>query len=109
MELPTKRNTITKLNHFRTDVICALHSLVPGFLFFLLLFFFVFPFVIFQRQGSVRIHNVKDREGKRVVVEKNYAIHQLLKSHFSELQLVEVDFSTEAIERLAEGLRPMHL
>lgn len=61
------------------------------------------PFVIFQREGSERVRSMEDLVGKRVVVEKNYAIHQLLKIHFPDLQLVEVDFSTEAIERLAEG------
>ena len=61
------------------------------------------PFVIFQREGSERVRSMEDLVGKRVVVEKNYAIHQLLKSQFPDLDLVEVEFSTQAIKRLAAG------
>jgi PAS domain S-box-containing protein len=61
------------------------------------------PFVIFQHEGSERARSIEDLVGKRVVVEKNYAIHQLLKNQFPELHLVEVDVSTEAIKQLAKG------
>ncbi len=63
----------------------------------------VSPFVIFQREDSERVHSMEDLAGKLVVVEKNYAIHSLLKRHFPELQLIEVDCSTEALKELAEG------
>lgn len=61
------------------------------------------PFVIFQRKGEERIHGMDDLVGKRVVVERNYAIHKLLKRDYPELNLVEVDFSTAAMKRLAAG------
>lgn len=61
------------------------------------------PFVIFQRQHSDRILHMEDLLGKRVVVEKNYAIHDLLKTRFPELELIETDFTTEALKTLAAG------
>jgi len=63
----------------------------------------VSPFVIFQRQDSERILSMEDLTGKRVVVESNYAIHKLLKRDYPELQLVEADFSSEALKQLAAG------
>jgi ABC-type amino acid transport substrate-binding protein len=36
-------------------------------------------------------------------VEKGYAIHRLLQKDYPELQLVEVEFSSEALEKLATG------
>ncbi len=61
------------------------------------------PFVIFQRQHSDRILHMDDLLGKRVVVEKNYAIHDLLKTRYPELELIETDFTTEALKTLAAG------
>jgi len=61
------------------------------------------PFVIFQRQDSDRILHMEDLLGKRVVVEKNYAIHELLRKRFPNLQLIETDFTTEALKTLAAG------
>jgi signal transduction histidine kinase/DNA-binding NarL/FixJ family response regulator/ABC-type nitrate/sulfonate/bicarbonate transport system substrate-binding protein len=61
------------------------------------------PFVIFQRQHSERTLYMEDLAGKRVVVEKNYAIHKLLKTNFPQLQLLETDFTTDAIKQLAAG------
>ena len=61
------------------------------------------PFVIFQRKGDDPIRSMEDLAGKRVVVEKNYAIHKLLKRDYPDLQLVEVKFSSEAIELMAAG------
>jgi PAS domain S-box-containing protein len=61
------------------------------------------PFVIFQRKGDKRILDMADLAGRRVVVEKNYAIHRLLKNRFPDLQLVEVDSSTEALKHLSDG------
>ena len=63
----------------------------------------VSPFVIFQRQGGESILGMEDLVGKRVVVEKNYVIHKMLKRDYPELQLIEVDFSTEALKALADG------
>ena len=61
------------------------------------------PFVIFQRQHSDRILHMEDLLGKRVVVERNYAIHDLLKKRFPDLNLIETDFTTEALKTLAAG------
>ena len=61
------------------------------------------PFVIFQRQHSDRILHMEDLLGKRVVVERNYAIHDLLKKQFPDLDLIETDFTTEALKTLAAG------
>lgn len=61
------------------------------------------PFVIFQRQHSDRILHMEDLVGKRVVVERNYAVHSLLKKHFPNLELLETDFTTEALKKLAAG------
>lgn len=61
------------------------------------------PFVIFQRQHSDRILHMEDLVDKRVVVEKNYTIHNLLKDRFPDLELLETDFSTEALKKLAAG------
>lgn len=63
----------------------------------------VSPFVIFQRQDSERVLSMDDLVGKRVVVEKGYAINKMLKDRYPELQLVEVDSSPEAIKTLAAG------
>lgn len=61
------------------------------------------PFVIFQRQHSDRILHMEDLLGKSVVVERNYAIHDLLKKRFPDLELIETDFTTEALKTLAAG------
>jgi PAS domain S-box-containing protein len=61
------------------------------------------PFVIFQRKGSEPVLGLEDLAGRRVVVEKGYAIHRLLESRFPALRLIEVDFSTTALKRLASG------
>ncbi len=61
------------------------------------------PFVIFERQHSDRILHMEDLIGKRVVVERNYTIHNLLKEHFPKLELLETDFTTEALKKLAAG------
>ena len=61
------------------------------------------PYVIFQRQHSDRVLHMEDLLDKRVVVEKNYAVHDLLKSNFPELELIETDFTTEALKTLAAG------
>ena len=61
------------------------------------------PFVIFQRKGSERILGMEDLASRRVVVEKGYVIHRLLKQQFPDLQLIEVDFSHTAFAHLASG------
>ena len=61
------------------------------------------PYVIFQREGGKPILGMEDLVDKRVVVERNYAIHKLLKRDYPELNLLEVDFSTTALEKLAAG------
>ena len=61
------------------------------------------PFVIFQRQHTDRILHMEDLAGKRVVVEKDYTIHKLLKTRYPELDLLETDFTTEALKKLAAG------
>ena len=65
--------------------------------------YFFSPFVIFQRKGDALINGMDELTGKRVVVERNYAIHKLLQRDYPDLQLVEVDFSSEALELLAAG------
>ena len=61
------------------------------------------PYVVFQRQHSDRVLHMDDLLDKRVVVEKDYAIHGLLKSHFPDLELIETDFTTDALKTLAAG------
>ncbi|MES9900676.1 MAG: transporter substrate-binding domain-containing protein [Sedimenticola sp.] len=61
------------------------------------------PFFIFQHKGDERVENMEGLVGKRVVVEKNYAIHKLLKRDFPQLRLIEVAFSTDALKLLSTG------
>lgn len=61
------------------------------------------PFVIFTRKESTHILGMEDLAGKKIVVEKDYAIHNLIKENFPKLKLIEVDNSTSALETLASG------
>lgn len=61
------------------------------------------PFVIFQREDSERVLYMEDLFGKRVVVEKDYAVTKLLKTNYPMLELLETDFTTDAIKTLAAG------
>ena len=66
--------------------------------------YLISPFVIFKRKEETDpIRSMEDLAGKRVVVEKGYAIHRLLEQKHPELKLVEVKFSSEALETLSAG------
>lgn len=66
--------------------------------------YLISPFVIFKRKEETDpIRSMEDLAGKRVVVEKGYAIHRLLEQKHPELKLVEVKFSSEALETLSTG------
>lgn len=62
-----------------------------------------FPYVIFTRNDAALITDIADLIDKTMVVESNYANHEILKAHYPEIKLLQVDTTEQALLALALG------
>jgi PAS domain S-box-containing protein len=62
-----------------------------------------FPYVIFTRDDAEIITDIAELIDKIIVVEKNYANHEILKNSFPEIQLLLVNSTEQALSALSLG------
>lgn len=62
-----------------------------------------FPYVLFTRSDAELITNINELIDGKIVVEKNYANHDILKANFPEIELVLVDNTEQALSALSLG------
>ena len=62
-----------------------------------------FPYVIFTRDDAEFITGLNELIDKKVVVEKNYASHEIIKTNFPEIKLILADNTEQAISLLSLG------
>ena len=62
-----------------------------------------FPYVIFTRNDADLITSIEELIDKTIVVEKNYANHDILKSSYPEINLILVDNTQQALSVLSLG------
>jgi len=62
-----------------------------------------FPYVIFMRHDAQLITGLNELTDKTIVVERNYANHELLKSNHPEIKLLLVDDTEQALSALSLG------
>jgi len=65
--------------------------------------YLIFPYVIFTRDDAELITSLDELIDKTIVVEKNYANHELLKNNYPEIALVLVDNTQQALSTLSLG------
>ena len=62
-----------------------------------------FPYVIFTRNDADLITSLDELVDKTIVVEKDYANHEILKNQYPAIQLVLVDNTEQALKTLSLG------
>jgi len=62
-----------------------------------------FPYVVFTRRDAGLITNIVELIDKKIVVENNYANHEILKSDFPEIELILVETTEQALSALSLG------
>ncbi len=65
--------------------------------------YLIFPYVIFTRDDAELITSLDELIDKTVVVERNYANHELLKNNYPEIALMLVDSTQQALSTLSLG------
>ncbi|MFW5444172.1 MAG: PAS domain-containing protein [Methylococcaceae bacterium] len=68
-----------------------------------------FPYVIFTQNDAELITGITDLIDKKVVVEKNYANHEIIKKNHPEIELVVVDNTEQALTTLSLGLADAYI
>jgi len=67
------------------------------------------PYVIFTRSDSAIITGIDELLDKKIVVEKNYANYEILRTHYPQVELVLVDTTQQALAALSEGLADAYM
>jgi len=62
-----------------------------------------FPYVIFTRNDAAIITSIDELLDKKIVVEKNYANHDILIANYPEIELIVVDNTEQALSSLSLG------
>ena len=62
-----------------------------------------FPYVIFTRDDALLVTSLDELVNKTIVVERNYASHELLKNNYPKIALILVDNTQQALSTLSLG------